>query len=81
MFFLKTPTGKIIIAIIWGLGLSTLFCKSCEYGEKCEIIEYRGPPAKLHNKLWNYGDPNKCYSLTTKVVKCSNNAIQQLNPK
>jgi hypothetical protein len=70
MSIFETPTGKIILSIIWGLGLSTLFQKSCNYGNSCKIIEYRGPPSELNNKIWNYGDSNKCYKLNTKIVKC-----------
>jgi len=60
--------SKIFLSIIWGLGLSTLFSKSCAYN-KCEIIEYRGPPKELEKKIWNYGD-KKCYRLQPQVVDC-----------
>ena len=37
---LKSKHGKIIISIIWGLGLAALFRKVCE-GRNCIVI--KGP--------------------------------------
>ena len=71
MKFLQSKIAIIIISIIWGLGLSTLFRKSCDFSNNCKIIEYKGPPTELNNMIWNYGDTNKCYNLETEIVKCN----------
>jgi hypothetical protein len=59
----------IILSIIWGLGLSTLLQMSCNNENKCHVIEYRGPPSELNNKIWNYGN-NNCYKLKPYFVPC-----------
>lgn len=66
--FLKTRTGIIIISIVWGLGLATLFRKSCD-GANCKVIEYQGPPTSSAKYAWNYGG-EKCYGLNPYVTKC-----------
>jgi hypothetical protein len=76
MDFFRSRTGIIILSIIWGLGLSTLFRKSCDFGESCKVIEYRGPPSSLNNKIWNYGDPTKCYKLNPEIVKCPKDSLK-----
>jgi len=53
---------KIIISIIWGLGLSMIFRLSCKHGSNCSIVNYKGPTEEEEKKIFNYGD-NKCYSL------------------
>ena len=35
-------TGRILVSIIWGLGLAALFKKACE-GRNCQVIQYQGP--------------------------------------
>lgn len=66
--FLKSRVGIILISIIWGLGLATLFKIGCT-GNNCKVIEYRGPPISDADYAWNYGD-DKCYSLQPYVTKC-----------
>jgi hypothetical protein len=52
----KTRLGVIIISIIWGLGLSTLFRKAC-HGRNCQVIEYSGPdPQEISHNVYNYGN-------------------------
>jgi hypothetical protein len=65
--FLHTPYGKIIISIILGFGLSTLFRKSCK-NKKC--IEFKSPPLdKIIDQTYKYD--SKCYTFTPHNVKCS----------
>jgi uncharacterized protein (AIM24 family) len=61
--FLKSQVGIVMISIIWGLGVASLFQRSCE-GSGCKVVEFRGPPVETIKKYkWVY-DP------TTKVKKC-----------
>ena len=67
--FLKTEVGVIIISIIWGLGLATLFKKSCK-GDNCTVIEYRGPPVSNNKHSWRYDGNNKCYKWIPYLTSC-----------
>jgi len=69
---LKTRVGIIIISIIWGLGLSTLFRKACQ-GRTCQVIKYSGPdPQEIRNSYYNYGT-NSCYKYSPIISKCTPN--------
>jgi hypothetical protein len=61
-----TELGKYIISIILGIGLASLFRKSCE-GRSCMV--FRGPSIDDINKNnYKYGD--KCYSFKPHSIKC-----------
>jgi hypothetical protein len=65
----KSRLGIIIISIIWGLGLSTLFRKACQ-GRKCQVIVYSGPdPKEISGTYYNYGTPD-CYQYTPVLTQC-----------
>ena len=64
--FINTGKGKIIISIIWGIGLATLFRKVCK-GRKCLIIH--GPkPEEMNNKVYKFD--NKCYLYKAQNTTC-----------
>jgi hypothetical protein len=66
--FLKTRTGVILLSVIWGLGLATLFKRSC--GEPgCKVIEYRGPPLSDTKMTWQYGT-DACYHIQPYPSDC-----------
>lgn len=61
--------SKIIISIILGFGLATLFRFSCE---SIECLKFVGPsPSILKTKTFKYEDG--CMKLKHKAVKCDNN--------
>ena len=63
--FLNNSTGIIIISILLGLGLATLFRRNCK--NNCIIL--KGPEQnKIANQIFNFDD--KCYKYTHKIVKC-----------
>lgn len=66
--FLNSSIGIIIISILWGLGLATLFKHSCSDG-MCKIIVYKGPSQSETSGVWNYGG-EQCYKLQSYVVDC-----------
>jgi hypothetical protein len=69
---LSNRTGQILVSIILGFGLSTLFRKVCN-GRNCIIIH--GPkPNELNNNI--YKIDNECYKYKTLVTKCSKNNIK-----
>lgn len=69
---LSSRAGIVLISIIWGLGLSTLFKKACQ-GRTCRIIKYKGPPPdEISQSYYNYGT-SKCYMYIPVLAKCSQN--------
>ena len=66
MSFFDSKFGRIIISVIWGLGLSALFRKACR-GRDC--ITIRGPkPEQFERQI--YGFNNKCYTYQPYSVTC-----------
>ena len=64
---LHTDYGKLLIAVILGLGLATLFRKSCS--DK-ECMEFKGPKLDdIKDKVFKY--ENDCYTFKPNPTKCS----------
>ncbi len=62
----KTETGRIIVSVIWGLGLAALFRKACK-GRNCIVI--KGPkPTEMDNKIFEF--EKKCYKYNVETTKC-----------
>lgn len=65
----KSSTAVVLLSIIWGLGLSTLFSKNCDDG-RCTPVVYRGPNIKeAREKYWTFGD-RSCYRLEPYITPC-----------
>ena len=61
--------GSIVMSIILGLGLATLFRKVCK-DRNC--MKFEGPPIdKIKGQVFKYND--KCYSYEPSITKCNNN--------
>lgn len=72
---LHTPRGQILLSIILGLGLSTIFRKVCKSNECFRFI---GPEQNnLRDKIFkfhsNNDKNNDCYILKEELVKCDDN--------
>jgi hypothetical protein len=65
--FLKTETGKIIMSILLGFGLATLFRKICK-GDNC-VVFYAPPLDEIENKIFK--QDGKCYQYNLVSTKCS----------
>ena len=66
---IESKTGKTVISILLGLGLSTLFRKVCE-GRNCFVFKH--PDIEdIHKSTYQYN--NKCYNFKEKAVKCNQN--------
>jgi len=66
---LNSTKGKIIVSILLGFGIATLFRKSCE-NRKCLV--FKAPSInKIANKTFLFDD--KCYKYNEKNVTCDNN--------
>ena len=64
-----TERGKIILSIIFGLGLATLFREFCK-GKQC--YRFKGPSQKeLKNNIFSFDSNNtKCYMVNEENIKC-----------
>lgn len=63
---LTTPTGQILISIMLGLGLATLFRKTCA-DEKC--IVFNGPVIEdIQDKTFKHNE--KCYKYKSEPGRC-----------
>lgn len=63
---LHSKFGQIIISILLGLGLATLFRKVCK-DRQCML--FKGPELnKIKNKIFKYN--NKCYKYTESAETC-----------
>ena len=62
----NTSIGKIVISILLGLGLASLFRKACN-DKSC--IKFNGPIiSETTDKIYKYGD--KCYKYESSPAKC-----------
>jgi hypothetical protein len=64
--FVETDQGKIIMSILLGFGLATVFRETCK-GKNC-VIEKAPPLEEIEGKIYQEGD--KCYKFTLKQTKC-----------
>lgn len=63
---LTTPFGQILISILLGLGLATLFRKACD-DKNCII--FNGPIiGDIEGKIYKHGE--KCYKYSASTDKC-----------
>ena len=69
--FLETEIGRILISVIWGIGLSTLFKRVCK-NKKCIVIESPNPK-DIGEKYFKYKGDNNCYRYDTYISKCRKN--------
>lgn len=63
---LKTDTGRCIVSIILGIGLASIFRKSCET-RNCMIFN---APSIDVIKQNTYKHDGKCYKFNERSVKC-----------
>lgn len=70
--FFESHKSKIIISIVWGVGLSCLFRKVCK-GRKCVV--YSAPdPNEITKNVYLFD--NKCYKYSTKNAMCTKDVIE-----
>jgi len=64
--FVHTKTGKILMSILLGFGLASLFRKMCK--DKDCIILNAPPLDKIENHIYKEND--KCYKFNAIATKC-----------
>lgn len=65
MSLLKTPTGKTMTSIIWGLGIAALFYLACKEGG-CLVVK---APEDFDNGVYKFD--RDCYKFSPYPVKCN----------
>jgi hypothetical protein len=63
---MNSSQGKIIISIILGLGLATMFKRVCK-GRKCIVFE-KASDEEIDNKIFKYDE--KCYKFKLENTLC-----------
>lgn len=63
----KSEKGRILLSIILGFGLATMFRKAC-MGAECIVVQ--GPPMK-EIRAHTYRIDDECYKYTPVVTKCT----------
>jgi hypothetical protein len=66
---IHTENGKILMSILLGIGLASLFRIVCK--DKNCIIFHAVPLDKIKDKIYKYD--SKCYKYITKSTKCNTN--------
>ena len=63
---LHTETGKIVMSVLLGLGLASLFRSVCK-GKNCRV--FKGPSLEdIKNKIYKHD--NKCYKYVHSSTNC-----------
>jgi hypothetical protein len=64
---LHAPLGQIIISMLLGFGLATLFRKACD---RRNCLVFRAPPlSKIKGQVFKYN--GECYKFNPKSEKCT----------
>lgn len=67
----KNKYSKIVLGILWGLGLTCIFRQACN-GRNCII--YKAPnKVEVNNKIFQKN--KKCYKYKAENTKCTDDAI------
>ena len=78
--FFNTNTGRILISLIWGFGLATLFKKTCR-GDRC-IVKSGPSPRDIENRVFTYqGLEGSCFKYTPSISKCKTETQEIINIK
>ena len=67
--FVHTETGRIIMSVLLGFGLASLFRKICK-NKEC-LLFYAPPLDKIEDKI--YKQNGKCLKYSPVAAKCNSN--------
>ena len=69
---MASKIGKIAISILLGVGLASMFRKTCS---DSECYEFKGPKQEeIKNSTYRFGD--KCYSFAPQAVSCDSTKVE-----
>ena len=70
----KSEAGRIVLSMVLGLGLATLFRKTCH---ALDCFAFRAPPwAEVKQSIYSYGED--CFRFTPRAVPCSKTGPQHI---
>lgn len=65
---MKSKFGKNLLSVLIGVGIASLFRRSCDNGS---CMEFKGPSFdKISKTIYRYN--NKCYKFNENNVSCNN---------
>lgn len=64
--FFNSPSGRIIISVIWGIGLALIFFYQICNGPECIVL--KAPPSDIKQHI--YLHDSACYSFVPYTVNC-----------
>jgi hypothetical protein len=71
---MRSETGSIVVSVILGLGLATVFRRACS-GGACIVV--KGPPVKeISNNTYKINDD--CWRYTPYVTRCEEDSMQSM---
>jgi len=71
---MNSPSGKIMISIIWGLGIACLFFKTCK-DRSC--ITLKAPKQAVISGMTHHHN-EKCFQMKPKETQCVVDVIKEL---
>lgn len=71
---IKDKNGRILMSILWGIGLAALFKKVCK-GRDC-IVYTSSNPVRIQKIIYKHND--KCYKYSTTFSQCNPDAIEHI---
>ena len=71
---MKTPSGKIIMSILLGIGIATLFRSVCDDDSCTEYLAVQ--PKEIKNKIFK--NNGKCYTYNMETTKCDTNNSKKI---
>ena len=75
-FFLHTQNGRIIMSIIWGLGLALIFFMQVCDGPQCIVMQ--APPKSIEKEI--YSHLGECYAFVAETSNCDKCPVKK-NPE
>lgn len=64
--FVRSPTGRILMSVLLGIGLATLFRAACK-GNQCRLV--KAPPMEeIDDQIYKFN--SKCYKLEKSAIQC-----------
>lgn len=70
--FLLSKKGRIIVSVILGLGLASIFRKACN--DRTCMTFYAPPPSSINEKVYKFD--GKCYKFVPKAKPCERSKTQ-----
>jgi hypothetical protein len=71
---MRSQQGKILISIIWGIGIACLFFKTCK-GRSC--ITIKAPRQEVVSGMVHHHNKS-CFEFQSKESECINDVIKEI---